>query len=513
MTEKNKVLPKLKNAILGQVITRFPPEASGYLHLGHVKALLLNYLYAKEYEGKIILRFDDTNPEKENAVYEQAILADIKTLNLDCDMVTYASDYFDQIIDYATTLINNNLAYVDFSSAEEINQQRDKFLPSQYRDTNVEINLEHFSVMRNGKNLNSCLRAKIDYASKNGCLRDPVIFRSKDMVHPRYDAKYFIYPTYDFACPILDAVQGVTHAMRSVEYKDRDSQYEWFLRALNLKNGSYPIISDYGKLSFSHTVLSKRKLAKLVENGQVDGWSDPRMPTVRGVIRAGIQIEPLVEYIKTQMMSRAIVLLTWDKLYSFNTAYLEKNSNRLYGLSDSTIKIILTGSQVNPAREDLPKSVQLSNHPKNSAAGVREMVVCSSLLADANDFTNARIGDRYTLVGLGNAVVTNVDPMTLNYDKLDRDFKSTTKITWLPDDDTNVQVVVKRFGHLLTKPKLESGDNILNAFNTDSCSQSTWLVEKSVSNYLPGSVFQIMRKDYCYVDQVGDQIVLHIVPS
>jgi len=281
-------LPRLINAVEDKVVTRFPPEASGYLHLGHIKALLLNYLYAKEYNGKIILRFDDTNPEKENQTFEQAILADIKTLNLECDTITYASDYFDQIIEFAHTLVTNNLAYVDFNSGEQISNDRSNFRASRYRDTNTEINRFNFCEMISGNLTNCCLRAKIDYKSKNGCMRDPVIFRQKNQSHPRHGSKYLVYPTYDFACPILDALQGITHAMRSVEYKDRDSQYNWFLDKLGLKNGLYPIIMDYGKLIFSHTVLSKRKLAKLVEFGLVDGWNDPRMPTIRGILSSGI---------------------------------------------------------------------------------------------------------------------------------------------------------------------------------------------------------------------------------
>ena len=506
MTEKNRSLPDLKHAVMNRVVTRFPPEASGYLHLGHIKALLLNYLYAKKYNGKIILRFDDTNPEKESVTYEQAILADINMLGLLCDETTYASDYFDIIMVYASKMIKNGLAYVDFSTPEKINDDRSKLRASQYRDTDIDTNYLNFMKMQSGQNKNCCLRAKIDYASKNGCMRDPVIYRSKNTPHPRHGTTYAIYPTYDFACPVLDAIQGVTHAMRSVEYRDRDSQYDWFLTKLELKYECYPIISDYGKLNFSHTVLSKRKLAKLVEASLVDGWSDPRMPTLRGLIRRGAQIAPLLAYIKTQSTSHNVVMLSWNKLWSFNTEYLNNSSNRIYGLFEHAVELTLTG--------DLPEYVDLPNHPKDGSKGYRKIFIGKSLLVDPEDFANVKIGDRYTLVGLGNVTVSSIAPLIVNYDKTDADYKSTVKITWLPNDNSNIKVTVRNYGNLLTKPKLEEGDDVIAAFNKNSVEETCWLLEKSVATYPTGSVFQLMRKNYCYVDKADpDRIVLNIIPS
>jgi len=496
------MMAELKNQV---VTTRFPPEASGYLHLGHVKALLLNYLFAKQHNGRIILRFDDTNPEKENDVYEKAILEDIKTLGLECDSITFASDYFDEIIEYAKKLINLNLAYVDFTDSITINELRAGFKPSPYRDTTPDVNLSLFMDMQQGQVTNCCLRAKIDFASRNGCLRDPIIFRIKTCEHPRFGNKYIIYPTYDFACPILDAVQGVTHAMRSVEYKDRDSQYEWFLSKLDLKKDGFPKISDYGKLSFSHTILSKRKLNKLITAGLVSGWSDPRMPTIRGIIRKGIHIEPLLSYIKTQVNSRTVVNLTWDKLFSMNITYLDKISNRLYALEANPIKVKLTG--------DIPNEIELVNHPKDKSFGTRGMVITQTILVDSVDFVDAKIGTRYTLVGLGNTVINNTNPMTLYYDPTDSDYKNTIKVTWLPDDGTNIIVTVKKFGHLLKNDKPDETE-ITNSFNKDSLFETSYLVEKTIKDVPPGKVIQIMRKEYCYADQSNSNgIILHVVPT
>lgn len=504
--EKNNKLPLLNGAEKDNFVTRFAPEAGGSLHLGHLKAHLLNYLYTKEYNGKIILRFDDTNPEKEKQEFETAILEDLKFLGLECDSVTYTSDYFDQIINYATVLINKGLAYIDFTDKKEINKLRAEFKVSPYRDQLTELNLYYFKQMQMGELDNCCLRAKIDYASKNGCMRDPVIFRCKKHPHPRHGTVYKIYPTYDFACPIIDSLQGVTHAMRNIEYRDRDAQYNWFLDNLELKNGVYPLIMDYGKMSFSHSVLAKRKLAQLINAGLVSDWTDPRLPTIRGVIRRGIEREPLIEYIKTQITSHHIVLLSWDKLYSFNLAHQDKNAKRLYGLNHDRIPISLEGN--------IPEFVNLANHPKNKSFGERKIFLSNRLLVDKDDFKNVTIGSRFTLVGLGNTSVTSIEPLVLSYDPNDKDFRSTTKITWLPDDNKNILVKVKRFGNLLTKPKLEENEDIISAFNRDSVTETEWLLEESIKSFPVGSIVQVMRKEFCYIDKnSNDGIVLHIIPK
>ena len=495
----------LKDALDGKVITRFPPEASGFLHLGHIKALLLNYCYAKQYNGKLILRFDDTNPDKENVVYEQAIMDDIQTLGLSYDIQTYASDYFDRIIELAIELIKKGLAYVDFSTQETIEQNRIQFIPSQYRDTNIDTNRKLFQQMLIGDNKNGCLRAKIDYTSKNGCMRDPVIMRPKNRSHPRQGTKYCIYPTYDFACPILDALEGVTHAMRSVEYKDRDAQYEWFLDRLGLKNGLYPIILNYGKLSFTHTVLSKRKLAKLIDTNFVDGWSDPRLPTIRGILRNGMQVKPLLDYIQTQILSKNIVLLNWDKLWHTNAVYLDKSSLRLFGLGPNMRKVILTG--------DFPTFVNLPDHPKDISTGTREIKLTSQLIVNSDDFSNVAIGTRYTLIGLGNTTVTDINPLTLQYNRDDNDYKSTMKITWLPDDNRNILATVKTYSLLLNKPKPEKNDDIVEIFNSNSLSEHLLLVENSIKNIPVRTTIQIMRLGYCYLERNDDEVILHKIPS
>lgn len=552
-------LPDLPgNPQKGKVVTRFPPEASGYLHLGHIKALLHNYLYAKKYEGKIILRFDDTNPDKEKELFEQAIKEDIVKLGLTCDSLTHASDYFHLIDVCAQQLISKHLAYMDFSTDEEIGKQRATLVPSPFRDSSIEDNLREFDLLMKGEKTSGCLRAKIDYRNVNGCLRDPVLYRYKEIIHPRNPNRK-AFPTYDFSCPLLDKIQGVTHAMRSIEYQGRDNQYKWFLKYVDLLSILYPtantslntslstscddisemdykevfkpllmirkkqyryeksdlelvdpIPMSYGRLNFTNTVLSKRKLGKLVDLGLTSGWDDPRMPTLRGILRAGMEIEPLIAYITTQVLSKVPVTLEWSKVWTINSAYLNTRARRFYGIGPNIIEVILQGA--------LPESIVLPNHPTIPEMGNRTLPVSNTLYVDAEDFPDSvPINSRFTLVGLGNATLTSKSPLILQFLSDDRDFKSTLKVTWLPKNPKNsdlIKVKVKRFGPLLTKAKLEDDDDVVSVFNKDSESVYELLLEPAISDLFNSTVtdrvFQIMRKGYFYLDSVDNgNIVIH----
>jgi glutamyl-tRNA synthetase len=317
----------------GRVVTRFPPEPSGYLHIGHVKAVLLNNHFAKTFQGKLIVRFDDTNPAKEKEEYENAIIQDLELLNVKGDFVSHTSDYFDKIYEFALKMIQDGNAYCDDTLQEAMREERLNCTESMRRNASVEENLRYFEEMRLATEVGQqfCLRAKIDMKSQNGTMRDPVIFRCNLLPHHITGTKYRMYPTYDFACPIVDSIEGVTHALRTNEYHDRNAQYYWFIEKLGLRR---PAIWDYGRLNFVYTLLSKRKLNWLVNNNRVRGWDDPRFPTIRGILRRGLTVQALQEYILMQGASQSTLNLEWDKLWSLNKRIIDPTAPR-YTVLDS----------------------------------------------------------------------------------------------------------------------------------------------------------------------------------
>jgi glutamyl-tRNA synthetase len=293
----------LPDAEVGKVRLRFAPEPSGYLHIGHSKAALLNRYFAQRYQGQLIVRFDDTNPAKESNEFVENLLKDIETLGIKYNAVTYTSDYFPQLMEMAENLICQGKAYVDDTPREQMQKERMDGTESRCRNNSVEENIKLWKEMIAGseRGLQCCLRGKLDMQDPNKSLRDPVYYRSNPVAHHRIGSKYKIYPTYDFACPFVDAIEGITHALRSSEYHDRNAQYYRIQEDLGVRKVH---IYEFSRLNMVYTLLSKRKLLWFVENGKVDGWDDARFPTVQGIIRRGLKVEALIQFILEQVISR-----------------------------------------------------------------------------------------------------------------------------------------------------------------------------------------------------------------
>lgn len=327
------------------------------MHIGHAKAALLNQFYQTEFEGKLIFRFDDTNPAKENSEFEKVIEEDVKLLGIKWDQFSRTSDHFDTLLKLCERMIKEGKAYADDTDPEEMKKERESRTESKNRSNTVEKNLQMWEEMIKGSEQGQkcCIRAKIDMNSNNGTMRDPTMYRCKPETHIATGDKYKVYPTYDFACPIVDSIEGVTHALRTTEYHDRDEQYMWFLDALNMRK---PYIYEYSRFNLQNTVLSKRRLTWFVESGKVRGWNDPRFPTVRGILRRGMTVDALKQFIIAQGSSRSVVQMDWDKIWAINKKFIDDISPRHTAvLSGKTVLVNIKGINAEESKA-MPK------HPK-----------------------------------------------------------------------------------------------------------------------------------------------------
>jgi glutamyl-tRNA synthetase len=481
----------LKNAVEGKVVTRFPPEPSGYLHIGHCKAALLNYHYAKMYKGSMILRFDDTNPTKEKNEYVEAIIEDLKTLGIAHSKLTYTSDYFDKIFELLRELIGKGLAYVDNTPVEQMREQRLNKVESVCRNFTVEQNLAIFDQILAGEANDYCVRAKINMNSDNGCMRDPVLARTSNVPHHRTGTKYKAYPTYDFACPIVDSLEGVTHVLRTNEYADRIPQFFWVLGALGWPKLE---IYEYSRLNLEHTCLSKRKLTWFVDSGRVEGWNDPRFPTLRGVLRKGIRVETLIEFMLEQGPSKRSNLMEWEKLWAINKRIIDPICPRYSAVSvEKACKLtILNGPQH-------PESSEVLQNKLNPALGNRLLWKTSNLLLEFDDAeTLLKVGEKVTLMGFGNVMILSkeVQPdgsyhMTGEHLPEDKDFKTTKKVTWLAEGTNLIIANLIEFDHLIKTPKVEENQDFEEIVNVNSKFVSRAYVDSGIRSLKEGICLSI----------------------
>ncbi|CAH8571844.1 unnamed protein product [Dicrocoelium dendriticum] len=509
----------LPGAKVGQVVVRFPPEASGYLHIGHAKAALLNQHYRDLFEGRLILRFDDTNPSKEKAFYEESILSDLPRLGVRWDVRSHTSDHFDLILRLCEQLIQNGKAYVDDTDGETMKIERENRKPSVRRNNSVEQNLAWWDEMKRGTDfgLQCCVRAKIDMNSNNGALRDPTIYRCKRDPHVRTGTKYNVYPLYDFACPIVDSVEGVTHALRTSEYNDRNDQYAWFCEALGLR---CPIVIDYSRLALQNTVLSKRKLAWFVDEGLVDGWDDPRMPTVSGILRHGMTAEGLRQFVLAQGSSRSSAQMEWDKIWAFNKKVIDPVAPRFTGLlMDPSVPLRETAPHglvpVLVHGQDETTKKQVPVHPKNAQLGQRTVLLGPRVFVEYSDAACFRVGENVTFINWGNCRVLKVHrdgdfvtELEVELNLNDTDYKKTLKVTWLTDPGSTGPALTPTscllYGHLLTKAVISKDDDFKQLFNHSSKIEQCLLGDHDLRYLKKGDIIQLQRRGYYICDMPYD---------
>ncbi|MEJ8544265.1 glutamine--tRNA ligase/YqeY domain fusion protein [Brevibacillus borstelensis] len=381
---RNIVLEDLQEGRVEEIVTRFPPEPNGYLHIGHAKAICLNFELAKEFKGRANLRFDDTNPVKEDTEYVAAIKEDVKWLGFEWDGLFFASDYFEEMYNRAILLIKKGLAYVCDLSPEEIRQTRGTLTEpgtnSPYRDRSVEENLDLFQRMRNGefKDGEKVLRSKIDMSSPNMNLRDPILYRISHATHHNTGDKWCIYPMYDFAHPLEDAIEGVTHSLCSLEFEDHRPLYDWVVRECEMEN--VPRQYEFARLNLTNTVMSKRKLKLLVDEQVVDGWDDPRMPTISGLRRRGFTPESIRTFAREVGVARSNSTVDEKMLEHFIREDLKLKAPRTMAVL-RPLKVVITNYP-----EDQVELLDAEINPENPEMGTRQIPFSREIYIEQDDF-------------------------------------------------------------------------------------------------------------------------------
>ena len=367
-----------------KIVTRFPPEPNGYLHIGHAKSIVINFGLADEFNGLTNLRFDDTNPLKEDIEYVNSIKEDVKWLGFEWDNLLFASNYFEEMYKRAVLLIKKGLAYVDDLSADEIRQYRGTLTEpgkdSPYRTRSIEENLELFGKMRDGvyENGQKVLRAKIDMSSPNINLRDPVIYRIAHATHHNTGDKWCIYPMYAFAHPLEDAIEGVTHSICTIEFEDQRPLYNWVVEQCEME--STPQQIEFGRLNVTNTVMSKRKLKQLVDEGFVDGWDDPRMPTISGMRRKGFTPESIVSFVRETGIHKGSGAVDSQMLEHFVREDLKLKAPRTMGVIDP-LKVVITNYP-----EGQIELLDAEINPENPEMGTRKIPFSREIYIEQDDF-------------------------------------------------------------------------------------------------------------------------------
>ena len=523
-----------------KVVTRFPPEPNGYLHIGHAKSIVINFGLADEFGGETNLRFDDTNPLKEDQEYVDAIKKDVEWLGFEWENLRFASDYFEEMYDRAVLLIKKGKAYVDDLTADEIREYRGTLTQpgkeSPYRDRSVEENLDLFDRMRKGEfeNGQKVLRAKIDMSSPNINLRDPVIYRVSHATHHNTGDTWCIYPMYAFAHPIEDAIEGVTHSLCTTEFEDQRPLYNWVVEESEME--SQPQQIEFGRLGLTNTVMSKRKLKQLVDEGYVDGWDDPRMPTISGLRRKGYTPESIVEFVKAVGVSKGSGAADTAMLEHFIREDLKVKAPRTMGILDP-LKVVITNYP-----EGQVEMLDAEINPENPEMGTRQIPFSREIYIEREDFMEDPPKKYFRLfpgneVRLKHAYFIKCEDFIKDEDgnvvelhcTYDVETKSGTGFTgrkvkgtlhWVEATQA-VPAEFRLYEPLISDADMESeedseGKTFLDYVNKDSLIVKQGYIESNMKDAKPQDKFQFFRHGYFNVDPKHtseDKIVFNEIVS
>ena len=514
-------LKENKNKNEGKVTTRFPPEPNGYLHIGHAKSICLNFAIAAEFNGTCNLRFDDTNPEKENIEYMQSIERDVQWLGFDWAELHHASDYFEQLYEYAEQLIEQGQAYVDSLSAEQIRLYRGTLTEpgkeSPYRSRSIADNLDLLQRMRAGEFADGqyVLRAKIDMASPNINMRDPAIYRIRRVHHHRTGDTWCIYPMYDYTHCISDAIEGITHSLCTLEFEDHRPLYDWVLE--QLQTPSHPQQIEFARLQLEYTIVSKRKLNQLVMEKHVHGWDDPRMPTIAGLRRAGFTPKSIRDFCERIGVTKQNSWIEMGVLEYCIREDLNENAPRAMAVLQP-LRVVIDNYP-----EDQTEQLEISNHPQKVELGKRNVPFSKVILIEQDDFAEVpppkfkrlidggevRLRGSYVIkcnevIKNAEGIVTELhctyDPDTLGKNPEGRKVKGV--IHWVSEQHSQ-PAEIRLYDRLFTVPNPDNEENFLDAINKDSLEVLNGCrVEAGLAQAMPESRYQFERTGYFCLDAV-----------
>lgn len=492
--QQQQQLPPLEGALKGKVVTRFPPEPNGYPHIGHAKAAIIDEEYARMYGGKLILRFDDTNPLNERTEYYDAIAEGLKWLGVKPDIVKNTSDDVEILHNYGRRLIELDGAYVCICSQDIIHDLRAKGLPCECR-RDPAVALDRIGKLFDGsyEQNEAIVRFKGDMADRNTAMRDPTLFRIIEFDHPRLGNRIRVWPTYDFAAPIEDSVDGVTHALRTKEYELRNALYFAILDRLNLRK---PYLIEFSRLEFEGIPVSKRKIKPLIENGTIRSWDDPRLPTLAALRRRGFMPDAIRKFVLSLGLTLAETKPPFESLEAFNRKILDPISLRLFFVKNP-VELHVRGA--------IEMEVVLKNHPTNANLGMRTVKVGDRFYIAEDDAAGLKVGDEIRLIELYNVKVTSIDGkngarLMITAETSGDDIRqSLPKIQWIAKND------IIDYKVMIPKELYMSEDK----YNTNSLEVSQGFAESFVSRLEPDSRVQFVRFGFCRIDGNQSAIMTH----